>query len=69
LRLGFAALSREIAVVPVLGRGELQHGVPQQPIRFGLIASAFGFEPRDDIGIQAHGDGLFCWTIKLADCG
>jgi hypothetical protein len=49
--------------------GEMEHGVAEEPIRFGLITAAIGFEPSDDVRIQAHGDGLFDGTIELADFG
>jgi hypothetical protein len=29
----------------------VKHGVSQQPIRFGLVTAAIGFEPCDDVGI------------------
>src|SRR5579864_790647 len=48
---------------------EMKHGMAQKPIRFGLIAAAMGFEPLDDVGIQAHGDGLLHRPVKLADFG
>src|SRR6266568_7112246 len=38
---------------------EMEHGVAQEPICFGLITASIGFEPIDDVGIQAHGDWLF----------
>ena len=37
---------------------EMKHGVPQQPIRFGLITTAIGFEPCNNVGIQTHGYGF-----------
>jgi len=45
----------------------LNHGVSQEPIRFGLVTSAIGFEPCEHIGIQTHRDGLLHWPIELAD--
>src|SRR5260370_7892103 len=36
----------------------VKHGVSQHPIRFGLVTAAIGFEPCDDVGIQAHRNGL-----------
>ena len=30
---------------------EMKHGVPQQPIRFGLITATISFEPGNDVGI------------------
>lgn len=41
----------------------------RSPFRLGLITAAIGFEPSDDVRIQAHGDGLFDGTIELADFG
>src|SRR5215472_15611706 len=46
---------------------EMKHGVPQQPIRFGLITTTIGFEPRNDVGIQTHSYGFLPWPIELAD--
>ena len=46
---------------------EMSHSISQKPIGFGLIAAAVGFEPCDDVGIQAHGHGLLRWPIELAD--
>ena len=45
----------------------MKHGVSEEPIRFGLVTGAIGFEPGNDIRIQAHGDGLLPGPIKLAD--
>src|SRR5256885_14764574 len=47
----------------------VKHGVSQQPIRFGLVTAAIGFEPCDDVGIQAHRNGPLRWSIELADFG
>lgn len=47
----------------------VKHGVSQQPIRFGLVTAAIGFEPCDYVGIQTHRDGLLRWPIELADFG
>jgi hypothetical protein len=47
----------------------MKHGVPQQPIRFGLITAAAGFKPSDDVGIQTHSYRLLLWPIELADIG
>src|SRR5216684_7994749 len=44
---------------------EVKHGVPEKPIRLGLVATAIGFEPVDDVGIQPHGDGPLCRSIEL----
>jgi len=44
----------------------MKHGVAQEPIRFGLITAAIGFEPGDDVRIEAHGDGLLWRPVKLA---
>lgn len=47
----------------------MKHSVPQQPIRLGLITTAVGFKPSDDVDIQAHSYSLLLWPIKLADFG
>ena len=47
----------------------MKHGVPQQPIRLGLITAAVGFKPSDDVNIQAHSYRLLLWPIELADFG
>lgn len=48
---------------------EMEHGVAQEPICFGLIPAAIGFEPGYHVRIQAHGDGLLRRPVKLADFG
>ena len=45
------------------------HGLPQKPIRFGLITAPIRFKPRDYIGIQPHGHRLLCRPVELADLG
>jgi len=57
------------AFVEAVALCEMEHGVPQEPICFGLITAPIGFEPVDDVGIQAHCDGLFYRPIELADFG
>jgi hypothetical protein len=47
----------------------VKHGVSQQPIRFGLVTAAIGFEPCDYVGIQTHRDNLLRWPIELVDFG
>jgi hypothetical protein len=47
----------------------MEHGVPQQPIRFGLITTTISFEPGNDVGIQTHSYGFLLWQIELADFG
>jgi hypothetical protein len=41
----------------------------QEMIRLGLIARAIFFEPVDNIGVEAHGDGFFGGPIKLTNLG
>jgi len=48
---------------------EMKHSVPQQPIRFGLIAATVLFEPSNDVGIQTHSYGFLRWAIEPADFG
>jgi hypothetical protein len=48
---------------------EMKHGVPEERIRLGLVTGTIGFEPRDDVRIQAQGDGFFPGPIKLTDFG
>ena len=48
---------------------EMNHGGPQQPIRFSLITAAISFKPGDDVGIQAYSYRLLLWPIELADFG
>jgi len=57
------------ALVKAVALREMEHGVAQEPVCFGLITASIGFEPVDDVGIQAHGDGLFYRPIELADFG
>jgi len=45
----------------------MKHGIPQQPIRFGLITTTISFEPVNDVGIQTHSYGFLLWPIELAD--
>ena len=45
----------------------MKHGVPQQPIRSGLITTTISFEPVNDVGIQTHSYGFLLWPIELAD--
>jgi hypothetical protein len=46
----------------------VKHGVSQQPIRFGLVTGAIGFEPSDDLGIQTHRNGLLRWAELECEC-
>ena len=46
---------------------KVKHGVPQQPICFGLITTTIGLKPGDDVGIQADGDCLLLWPVELPD--
>ena len=55
------------ALVAAAALCEMEHGVAQEPVCFGLITAAIGFEPVDDVGIQAHGDWLFDRPVELAD--
>lgn len=66
---GLAALSREIKAFPALRCSEVQHGVPQEPIGFGLVTPPVGLEPRYDVRIQTHSDRLLCRPIEFADYG
>ena len=46
-----------------------QHALPQDVVRSGLVTFAPLFQPGDDVGVEAHGDGLLQWPIKpAADC-
>lgn len=47
----------------------MKHGVPQQPIRFGLITTTISFEPGNDVGIQTHSYGFLLWPVEFADFG
>jgi hypothetical protein len=64
---GLAVLTREIAVVSALRCGEVKHGVAQEPIGFGPVASALDFELLNHVRIQARGDWLFRGPIEFAD--
>ena len=66
---GLATPLGDIAIAPTLLSGVVKHGASQEPIRFGLITAAVGFEPCDDVGIQTHGDGLLRWPIELTNFG
>jgi len=48
---------------------EVKHGVSQQPICFGLIATTVRFEPGNDVRIQTHSYRFLLWPIELADFG
>jgi len=61
-------LAHTCGVSPAPGNtSEMKHGVPEEAIRLGLVAGPIGFEPGNDIRIQANGDGLLPGPIKLAD--
>jgi hypothetical protein len=59
--------AKSLALSKTLFSRVLNHGVSQEPIRFGLVTSTIGFEPCEHIGIQTHRDGLLRWPIELAD--
>jgi hypothetical protein len=48
---------------------EMQHRTTQEPIRLSLVATAIGFKPSDNVGIEAHRYGLFLRPVKLANFG
>ena len=65
-----SATARECFVLAKgLALREMEPGVAEEPIRFGLITTAIGFEPGDDVGIETHGDGLLHRPVELADFG
>jgi hypothetical protein len=47
----------------------MSHGLPQKPVRFGLVTAAISFEPCDDVRIKTHRNGLLRWSIELANFG
>lgn len=54
---------------PHIARFVLNH-LAQGGVDAGLVASAaFGFEPVEDIGIEAEGDLLFDRAVEFAACG
>ena len=47
----------------------VEHALPQDVVRSGLITFAPLFQPGDHVGVEAHGDGLLEWPIEsAADC-
>jgi hypothetical protein len=66
---GLSAAGGAFAFVEAIRFREMEHGVAEEPIRFGLITAAIGFEPGDDVGIETHGDGLLHRPVELADFG
>jgi hypothetical protein len=66
---GFATAPDAFSIALTIIFREVKHGVTQKPIRLGLITRAIGFEPCNDIGVQAYGDGPFSWAMELPDLG
>ncbi len=46
---------------------EMKHGASQEPIRLSLVTASIGFEPCQDIRIQAHRYWFFERPIELAN--
>ena len=44
----------------------VEHALPQNTVGASLVSLAALLEPSDDIGIEAHGDGLLYGSIKPA---
>src|SRR5713226_7180055 len=66
---GLAAAADAFAFIEAVPLREMEHGAAEEPIGFGLITAAIGFEPGDDVGIETHGDGFFDGPVELADFG
>jgi hypothetical protein len=45
----------------------MEHGVPQEQVRFGLIAGAIGAKPFNDIDIQTHGYRPLFRAVEFSD--
>lgn len=45
------SLPEALTLAKALFSRVMKHRVSQQPIRFGLVTTAIGFEPRDNVGI------------------
>src|SRR5580658_9481727 len=48
---------------------EMSHGLPQKPVRFGLVTAAICFEPCDDVRVKTYRNGFLRWSIELANFG
>jgi len=66
---GFATPRKAFVLTRAVELREIEHGMAEESISFDFPASAIGFEPGDDVGIEAHGDGFFRRAIELADFG
>ena len=44
----------------------IQHALPQDAVRAGLVSLARLLQPGDNVGIEAHGNGLLYRTIEPA---
>lgn len=47
----------------------MKHSVPEEGVRLGLVTGSLGFQPVDDVGVQAHGDGLLPGPVEFSDFG
>jgi hypothetical protein len=64
---GFATARETFVLARAVELREMEHGMAEEPIRFGLDSLGIGFEPGDDVGIDAYGGGLFRRAIELID--
>ena len=45
------------------------HGLAEEGVDAGLVAGAGTFEPSEDVGVDADGNGAFDGAVELADYG
>ena len=43
------------------------HGAAEEGVDAGLVAGAGAFEPGEDVGVDADGDGAFDGAVELGD--
>jgi hypothetical protein len=47
----------------------VEHAFTENGVGAGLVAFASLLQPRDDVGVEAHGDGLLHRTVEFAADG
>lgn len=67
LHLTLASNPRVFPVAAEFLLREMEHGVPQEQIRFSLIAGAIGPKPCNDIDVQADGYRPLFRAVEFAD--
>lgn len=57
------------SIFPALFTAFLEHAFAEEAVDFGLVAAALGFEPGENVRVEADGYGLFDGAIPLAAHG